>query len=118
MKIAIPARDGRVDDHFGHCDHYEIFTIEGGSVVAREVLASPQGCGCRSNIAAELASQGVGVMLAGNMGDGALHKLQEHGIRVLRGCSGEVEALVRSYMLGFVFDAGHSCNHECHSHKA
>ena len=28
MKIAVPTRDERVDDHFGHCDHYTIFTIE------------------------------------------------------------------------------------------
>ena len=28
MKIAIPTRDNQVDDHFGHCDHYTIYTIE------------------------------------------------------------------------------------------
>ena len=28
MKVAVPTRDGRVDDHFGHCDHYTIYTIE------------------------------------------------------------------------------------------
>lgn len=118
MKIAIPAREGRVDDHFGHCDYYEIFTIEGGVVVAHELIAAPQGCGCRSNIAAELAARGVNVMLVGNMGDGAKQKLQEQGIHVLRGCVGEVETLVRSYLLGFVFDAGRCCNHECHGHES
>ena len=33
MKIAIPTREGRVDDHFGHCDHYTIFAIEDGAIV-------------------------------------------------------------------------------------
>ncbi len=27
-KLAIPTREGRVDDHFGHCDHYSVFTID------------------------------------------------------------------------------------------
>ena len=33
MKVAVPTRDERVDDHFGHCDHYTIFTIEDNKVV-------------------------------------------------------------------------------------
>lgn len=28
MKIAIPTREDVVDDHFGHCDHYTVFTID------------------------------------------------------------------------------------------
>ena len=47
MKIAVPTREGRIDDHFGHCDHYTIFTIEQGQVISREELPSPQGCGCK-----------------------------------------------------------------------
>ena len=35
MKIAIPTRDCRIDDHFGHCDHYTIYTIENKTIAAR-----------------------------------------------------------------------------------
>lgn len=28
VKIAIPTRDNMVNDHFGHCDHYTVFTID------------------------------------------------------------------------------------------
>ena len=71
MKIAIPTRDCRIDDHFGHCDHYTIYTIENKTIAAREELPSPQGCGCKSGIAADLQRLGVTAMLAGNMGEGA-----------------------------------------------
>ena len=27
-KIAIPTRDNVVDDHFGHCDHYTIISVD------------------------------------------------------------------------------------------
>ena len=59
MKIAIPTRDCRIDDHFGHCDHYTIYTIENKTIAAREELPSPQGCGCKSGIAADLQRLGV-----------------------------------------------------------
>lgn len=116
MKIAIPTRDGRVDDHFGHCDHYTIYTIENNAVTATEILPSPQGCGCKSNIASTLRDMGVEVMLAGNMGEGAKNKLSAAGIRVVRGCSGDVEVLIKTYLMGFVFDSGITCDHhECHN---
>ena len=115
MKIAVPTRDGRVDDHFGHCDHYTIFTIENNTVVATESLPSPQGCGCKSNIASELHQMGVEVMLAGNMGQGAKNVLEAQRIEVIRGCSGDVEELVNQYLSGNIKDNGEACDHhDCH----
>lgn len=117
MKIAVPTRDEKVDDHFGHCDHYTIFTIENDRVVSRELLASPQGCGCKSGIAADLQKIGVVVMLAGNMGEGAKNKLSAHDIKVIRGCSGNVDELVQNYLDGKVIDSGLGCSeHECGDH--
>ena len=80
MKIALPTRDGRIDDHFGHCDHYTIVTVEGGKVIATEDMPSPEGCGCKSDIAPQMARIGVRMMLAGNMGNGALNVLNSNGI--------------------------------------
>ena len=53
MKIAVPTREGRVDNHFGHCDHYTIFTIEERKVISREELPSPQGITAREGLQAE-----------------------------------------------------------------
>lgn len=118
MKIALPTRDGRIDDHFGHCHHYTIYTVENKQIISREELPSPEGCGCKSGIAADLEKMGVEVMLAGNMGDGALNKLAAHGIKVIRGCSGDIESVIRSYITGFILDSGVGCSHhECGEHK-
>ena len=121
MKIAVPTRDGRIDDHFGHCDHYTIFEVEDKKVVAREDLPSPQGCGCKSGIANDLQNMGVEVMLAGNMGEGAKNKLESCGIKVVRGCMGDIEAVVTGYLAGFILDSGHGCaghsgEHQCPGH--
>lgn len=121
MKIAVPTRANQVDDHFGHCDHYTIFTIENKQVVSSEELPSPQGCGCKSGIAAELQRLGVEIMLAGNMGEGAKSKLEAHGIKVIRGCAGPVHVVVGGYLAGAIRDSGFGCaghqgEHQCGGH--
>ena len=115
MKIAVPTRDGVVDDHFGHCAYYTIFAIEADGSLRSSTLPSPEGCGCKSNIASVLQAEGVRVMLAGNMGAGAKNVLERHGIKVIRGQRGEVEQLVRDYLAGQVHDSGEACaHHDCH----
>ena len=32
-RIAVPARDGHIDDHFGHCDHYLIYSVEEKKII-------------------------------------------------------------------------------------
>lgn len=115
MKIAVPTRDGHVDDHFGHCDHYSIFNIVDGQIADMTRMASPQGCGCKSGIAPILRQMGVCVMLAGNMGEGAKKVLEAQRIEVIRGCSGDVHELVTAYLAGTIRDNGESCDHhDCH----
>lgn len=113
MKIAIPTRDGRVDDHFGHCQAYSIFTAENDRITdGPEILPSPQGCGCKSNIASVLREMGITVMLAGNMGQGALNVLNSQGIAVYRGCAGDVREVAEAFLRGAIADSGEGC----HSH--
>ena len=118
MKIAVPTRDGVIDDHFGHCAYYTILEIENNEIVNSSRLDSPQGCGCKSGIAADMEAMGISVMLAGNMGEGAKNKLESHNIKVVRGCRGNIEMVVRAYLIGLIKDSGEGCSHhECGSHK-
>jgi len=112
MKIAIPTRGSVVDDHFGHCEAYTVFSIdENKKIISSEMLPSPHGCGCKSNIASVLKEKGVNVMLAGNMGNGALNVLQSHGVEVYRGCSGDVRQQTEAFLQGRIGDFGEGCHH-------
>lgn len=111
MKIAVPTRGNSVDDHFGHCEMYTIFTIYENKVFNKETLPSPQGCGCKSNIASVLREKGVKIMLAGNMGAGAMNVLNMQGIEVIRGCSGNTDNLIELYIKGNIEDSGIGCSH-------
>jgi predicted Fe-Mo cluster-binding NifX family protein len=111
MKIAIPTRGNMVDDHFGHCEQYTVYTLsDENKVLKSETLPSPAGCGCKSDIAAILRQSGVTVMLAGNMGMGALNILNMNGIDVYRGCSGNVDELVGLFLDGRIYDSGEGCH--------
>lgn len=118
MKIAVPTRNNMVDSHFGHCEYYTVFTIDDGKTISgSEILESPRGCGCKSDIASVLRDQGVSLMLAGNMGQGAVNKLNSFGIDIIRGCGGDVNDLVMDYLADKVSDSGNSCaQHERHQH--
>jgi predicted DNA-binding protein (UPF0251 family)/predicted Fe-Mo cluster-binding NifX family protein len=110
MKVAVPARDGLVDAHFGHCEHFMIYSLdETKKIAAEEKFDSPEGCGCKSNIAGILARTGVTHMVAGNMGEGAVHVLQAHGIEVIRGASGSAREAAERFVAGTLADSGEQC---------
>ena len=118
MKIALPSVNDMVDGHFGHCESFTVFTIdENKRVVQEERIMPPPGCGCKSNIVEQLSAMGVSVMLAGNMGQGAVNVLQGHGISVVRGCQGPLKAVVEAWLAGQVEDSGLGCSahgdHQC-----
>ena len=120
MKIALPTRNNEIDGHFGHCEYYTIFTVDNDTkqILNAETLESPAGCGCKSNIAQTLSQMQVEIMLAGNMGQGAVNVLNNAGIKVIRGCSGDVKTVAQNWLNGLVVDSEDICHeheHGCHS---
>ena len=118
MKTAVPVtKNNQVDDHFGHCEYYNIYTLaENGLINDVQTIPSTQGCGCKSNIAGILASHGVTLMLAGGIGGGAINVLNHSGIEVIRGCSGNAAEVIKNYSDGKIKDSGESCLHHQHHH--
>lgn len=119
MKIAVPVtKENQIDGHFGHCESYGVFTIsDKNEIVEIKSVGSPEGCGCKSDIAAVLASDGVTLMLAGGIGGGAINVLNNSGIEVIRGCSGDATEVVRQYLSGSVSDSGSSCHQHAGHHE-
>lgn len=121
MKIAIPTKNNEVDEHFGHCECFTVVTVEEGNVVSSEKVDSGNTCGCKSNIVGTLKELGVEAMLVGNIGQGAINKINSAGIKVVRGCQGDITTLVKGYLNGKIQDKmivcapdehGHECSHD------
>jgi len=118
-KIASPLTSaGQIDEHFGHCEFYAIYTIsETNQIIDVQTIKAEAGCGCKSNIAGWLKSQNVTLMLAGGIGGGAIDVLNSAGIEVIRGCSGSLNDVVKQYLAGLVLDSGESCKEHEEHHK-
>jgi predicted Fe-Mo cluster-binding NifX family protein len=118
MKIAVPVtRENIIDSHFGHCEAYNVYTVSDNNEITNiKTIASPQGCGCKSDIATVFAADGVTIMLAGGIGDGAINVLGRNGIEVIRGCSGDATEVVKQFLSGTVEDSGSSCQQH-HDHN-
>ncbi|EKO38576.1 MAG: hypothetical protein B193_2726 [Solidesulfovibrio magneticus str. Maddingley MBC34] len=116
-KIAIPSRDGQVDEHFGHCGYFTVLTIgPDKAVVAEETFAPPAECGCKSNLVNDLLAMGVTALIAGNMGQGAANKLRQSGMTVVRGASGPVHEAAAAFLAGTLTDRDELCmahGHNC-----
>lgn len=125
-KIAVPTKNNLVDSHFGQCEYYSIYSIDNDDKIKdMELFAAPQGCGCKSDIASILANKGVSLMLAGNIGMGAINVLQSHDIDLVRGCDGKVTEVIKLYLSGKLLDSRESCanhnqprneGHQCEHH--
>lgn len=116
IKIAVPVTSfNTIDEHFGHCEKYAIYSLDKNEIASKKYMDAPQGCGCKSNISEILANEGVGIMLAGGIGDAAINVLNNSGIEVIRGCSGNADQAVKDYLSGKIQDSGESCQqHENH----
>jgi len=109
MRIAIPSSDGMVDVHFGHARVFLVFRVENGDLVEEAGLVSPEGSGCKSGIASELARLGVTQVIAGSMGDGIYKILGSNGLSVVRGAKGDAREAARSFVNGMLKDSGVGC---------
>lgn len=112
MKIAIPTIGTRVDEHFGHARAFTVFTLdESGNILDEETFLPPSGCSCQSTVGISMQGKGVTTMLAGNIGQGALNKMAEHGITVIRGCQGEIKDVLKAWLAGDITDQNVLCDH-------
>jgi predicted Fe-Mo cluster-binding NifX family protein len=114
MKIAVPiTSENFVNGHLGQSETYGIFTIsDSKEITGMHTIPWKDGCGCRSDIASELAADGVTVLIAGGIGGGATNSFTRNGISVISGWSGDATAVVKLYLAGKAVDLGSSCNHD------
>jgi predicted Fe-Mo cluster-binding NifX family protein len=119
MKIAVPvSKDNKIESHIGDTESYFVFTIsDNKEIEGISAVKSPGGCGCNSDIASTLASDGVSVVLAAGIGGGSTKAFNKSGISVIRGCEGDATESVKMYLKGSLIDKGSSCgNHQPHHH--
>ena len=118
MKVAITHDKGSVYQHFGHTKEFKVFTIKGNKIVGTEIIsANWSGHGALADF---LANQGITVLICGGIGGGAKTALDEAGITLYCGVTGDVDVQIADYLdESLNHNPNTLCNHhnhgECHT---
>ena len=113
MKIAVASEGKLVTEHFGHCEGFNIFTVQGNIIEESKFVPNPgHRPGFLPNYLYEL---GVNVIISGGMGGGAIEIFNEKGIEIVTGASGEAEENVKQYIAGKLKSTGSVCHQHEHS---
>lgn len=122
MKIAVTLENGQVFPHFGHTKTFLLAETEGDSFTTSVLDAQGSGHGALASL---LKANGVQVLICGGIGGGAKAALQEAGIELVAGASGDAAEQVRAYLDGMLkhnpavactHHAGHGDAHTCGEH--
>ncbi len=104
MKIAVTYDNGNVFQHFGRTEFFKVYEVEDSKVVSSEVIAS-NGVG-HGALAGLLSGQSVDVLICGGIGGGAQAALQEAGVELCAGASGDTDKAVEAYLRGELVSTG------------
>ena len=113
MVVAVTYEKGQVFQHFGHTEYFKIYETSETEVLKSEIL-STEGQG-HSALAAFLKERKVNTLICGGLGAGAQMALQEMGIRVFPGITGNADEAVRQLVAGtLACHPGANCHHHQH----
>jgi len=118
MKIAIPTNNGKLCQHFGHCEKFVFVEVDETTktIISNEAVVGPEHA--PGILPPWVAEQGATLVLAGGMGASAQELFAQQGIKVLAGCSSDTpENIVTAYLDGTLITGVNGCDHShCGNH--
>ncbi len=112
MKIAIPLTNGKLSQHFGHCEQFAIVDVDSDSksIKNQELLSPPPH---EPGILPKwLSGLHVSLVIAGGMGQRAQQLFVQNQIEVVVGAPAEApEDLVSAHLNGTLETSGNICDH-------
>ncbi len=110
FKVAIPLADGRLTNHFGHCDQFAILQVEKGRILGKEVVNPPPHE--PGLLPRWLGDRDVNLVIAGGMGQRAVKLFAERDIDVITGAPNATpEDLLVQYLAGTLVTGANVCDH-------
>lgn len=114
MRVAVTYDNGNVFGHFGRTEQFKVYDIEDGKVINSQILATNgEGCGALAGI---LNIAQIDTLICGGIGGEAQRAIQEAGIRLYAGASGNTDAVVDDFIAG-TLDASSEANCDHHEHE-
>ncbi len=109
-RVAIPLQGKQLSSHFGQCESFGLYRIEGGKILDTEIVTPPNH---QPGIYPRwLASLGVTDVISGGMGQKARALFETMGIKTTIGVPDrEPEELVIALEEGILPTGENACNH-------
>ena len=112
MRIAISMADGRLAQHFRHCEKFAFVDVD---PLTKEITATTEVPAPEHQpglLPPWLKERGVNLVIAGGMGSRAHALFQAASIEVLTGAPAEsASTLVRQYLDGKLVTGDNACDH-------
>lgn len=113
MKIAIASEEKYVSGHFGHCEGFTMYNLEGKKVIKKEFVPNP---GHKPGyLPVFLKENNVNVIIAGGMGATAQELFKENNIEVIVGVEGICDDVIENFINSELKSTGSVCTE--HSHE-
>ncbi len=112
VRIAIPVAEGKLCQHFGHCQQFAIVDVDASSksVVATTMETPPPH---EPGVLPKwIADRGVKLVIAGGMGARAQSLFTDQGVKVIVGAQSDAhENVIANYLAGSLTTGVNTCDH-------
>ena len=111
MKFAVPTNDGKLCQHFGHCEAFALIDIDANKTIVNEAYVTPPPHE-PGLLPPWIAQQGVNCVIAGGMGARAQQLFAENGVTVVTGAQGQYpREIVENYLKDALVTGANTCDH-------
>ena len=116
MRIAVTYENGQIFQHFGHTQQFKVYEVVGDKI-AGSALINAEGSG-HGALVGYLMVFGVDVLICGGIGPGAQNALNQIGMKLCAGVSGDADAAVEAFLAGELECLeGATCDHHGEHHS-
>lgn len=113
MRIAVTYDQGEIWQHFGRTEAFKLYDIENGEIKNTQVIGTG-GTG-HGALAGFLKAADVDLLICGGIGMGARIALEEAGVDLLPGASGNADEAVLAFIGGTLeYNPDEVCHHHDH----
>lgn len=112
MKIALATKNNMITNHFGHCDYFVVYDVEGQVIKGSSLIKNPPHQ--KGLLPKFLKDNEIDVVIAGGIGKMAVDLLNQLGIECFLGVEGEASEVIQRYLNGALESSGDPCTDHHH----
>lgn len=116
LKVGFPTNDEiNVEEHFGHCKKFVIYSIKEGEITQKDILESQEHA--PGVFPKFIKANNINVVITGGMGQRAIDLIKENGCQVILGAAGNIKEVLNNYLSGGLYSKGSPCTHNEAEHE-